>query len=323
MTIAEFANPENDWPVPSARSKALAARAYEVMPGGVNGASRGMAPFPISMARADGAYIEDVDGNRYLDFHCGFGSVLLGHNDPRLRDTIAETLSERGVFFATAHELELELAERLTRTIPGAEQVVFGCTGTEMTYHAVRLARVHTGRRLVVKFEGSYHGWHDYLYWSVRFDPARSGPAVDPVPVAGSSGMSPDAEGEMLICEYNDTAHLEELFARHPAGIAAVIVEPIYHNGGVITPAAGFLEACRELCTRNGAVLIFDEVITGFRQALGGAQSLLGITPDVTTLGKAIANGFPIAVLAGAKKSCGIWLRSAARTTRERSTGTS
>lgn len=287
------------WPVPHDASRALFERASKVIPGGVVGQGRSADPFPLYMNRAEGAHIEDVDGNRYVDFHCGFGSVLLGHNDPRIRDTIATTLAEHGVSFAAAHPFEAELAERLTRAIPSAERVVFACTGSEMTYHAIRLARAQTGRRKLVKFEGLYHGWHDYVSWSVHFDPEAAGPASDPVAVAESTGIDPSAAADVLTCGYNDTAHVEELFARQGSEIAALIVEPIFHNGGVIMPAPGFLEACRELCTRHGAILIFDEVITGFRQALGGAQALLGVTPDLTTMGKAIANGVPISVLAG------------------------
>jgi len=289
----------DEWPVPHAKSKAMFEEAKQVMPGGVDGQSRLDSPHPIFMARAEGAYIEDVDCNRYVDFHNGFGSVLLGHNDARIRETIAETLAQSGVHFATAHPLEMELAGRLQRALPSAERMVFACTGTEVTYHAVRLARVHTNRRRVIKFEGNYHGWHDYLYWSVRFDPSEAGPVEHPIPIAQSAGMGAEAESEILTCEYNNIEQLRAIFARYSADIAAIIVEPIFHNGGAVMPAPGFLEACRELCNHYGSVLIFDEVITGFRQSLGGAQTLFGVTPDLTTLGKAMANGFPISVLAG------------------------
>jgi glutamate-1-semialdehyde 2,1-aminomutase len=287
------------WPVPSERSRELYERAKLVLPGGVNGASRNNTPFPLSLTRAEGALIEDADGNSYVDFHCGFGAVLFGHCDPRVREAAVETLDSGGVTFASSHPLELKLAERIVDAVPSADQAVFACIGTEVTYHAIRLARVHTGRRRVIKFEGNYHGWHDYLYWSVRFSPEAAGPGRNAAPVPGSAGMSPEAGYELLICEYNDSERLEELFTRHGEEIAALIIEPIFHNGGIVMPAPGFLELCRELCTYHGAVLIFDEVITGFRQALGGAQEIFGVTPDLTTLGKAIANGFPIAVLAG------------------------
>jgi glutamate-1-semialdehyde 2,1-aminomutase len=297
VTLLDSGDRETD-PIRHDRSEALFERARRVLPGGVNGASRLLSPYPIAMTRARGSQIEDVDGNRYVDFHCAFGSVLLGHDDPRLRDALVETLDGHGVTFATSHPLELELAEKVCSLVPGAEQVVFSCIGTEVTYHAIRLARVHAGRRLLLKFEGNYHGWHDYAYFNVRYDIADAGPDGDPRPVPSSGGMG-DAAADVLVCEYNDVEHVRELFARHPDEIAALIVEPIYHNGGVVMPEPGFLETCRELCTRHGTVLVFDEVITGFRQALGGAQSLLGVMPDLTTFGKAIANGYPVAALAG------------------------
>jgi glutamate-1-semialdehyde 2,1-aminomutase len=285
--------------VPAERSHALYESAKRVFPGGVNGASRGNTPFPLSLTGGNGATISDADGNEYVDFHCGFGSVLLGHGEARIRDAVRDIVNGGGVTFAASHPLEVELAGRIVSALPSAEKVVFACIGTEVTYHAIRLARVHTGRRRIVKFEGNYHGWHDYLYWSVRIDPENAGPAASPIPVPNSAGMSPEAGDELLISEYNDAERVAQLFAAHGSEIAALIIEPIFHNGGVIMPDEGFLELCRNLCTRHGAVLIFDEVITGFRQGLGGAQQLLGVKPDLTTLGKAIANGFPIAVLAG------------------------
>jgi glutamate-1-semialdehyde 2,1-aminomutase len=287
------------WPVPHAKSRRCYERASQVLLGGVVGQGRSADPFPLYMQRADGAHIEDVDGNRYVDFHCGFGSVLLGHNDRRLRATMIDTLDNHGVSFAAAHPLEAELAERLVDAIPSAERVVFGCTGSEVTYHAIRLSRAQTGRRRIVKFEGNYHGWHDYVSFSVHFDPAAAGPASAPIPIPETTGMDPAAGDDVLTCSYNDAEHLAAIFAAHGDEIAAVIVEPVFHNGGVIAPVEGFLEACRDLCTAHGSVLIFDEVITGFRQALGGAQAIFGVTPDLTTMGKGIANGVPISVLAG------------------------
>jgi glutamate-1-semialdehyde 2,1-aminomutase len=287
------------WPVRHEQSLRCFERARAVLPGGVVGQGRTADPHPLYMTRASGARIWDVDGNEYVDFHCGFASVLHGHNDPRLQETIARTLEQHGVSYSAAHPAEAELAERIVRHVPSAERVALACTGSEMTFHSLRLARSHTGRQLIVKFEGNYHGWHDPTAWSVHFNPDDAGPGSAPVPVRESSGMQAGVERTILICEYNDAERLAELFAEHGDEIAAVIVEPIFHNGGVITPVAGFLEACRELCTAHGALLIFDEIITGFRQALGGAQAVFGVTPDLTTLGKAVANGFPISVLAG------------------------
>jgi glutamate-1-semialdehyde 2,1-aminomutase len=252
------------------------------------------------MTRAEGSRIWDVDGNEYIDFHAGFGSVLLGHNAPPVREAIDAALNEHGVTFATANPLEVELAERVVEMVPSAENVVFACTGTEATYHALRLARAVTGRDRILKFEGHYHGWHDYVAWSVRFDPALAGESpAEPVPVPGSAGIMRAVAESMVVRQYNDIEGFERAVIDHGDELAAVIMEPIYLNGGVILPEPGFLEACRQLCTEAGIVLIFDEVITGFRLAPGGAQQLTGVLPDLTTMGKAVANGFPVSILAG------------------------
>jgi len=288
-----------DWPVPHERSRQLFERARKVIPGGVMGQGRFASPYPLYMTKALGARIWDVDGNEYVDCHCAFGAVLLGHNDGRIRDVINQTLDEHGLAFSAAHPLESELAERIVRLVPSAERVVFSCTGSEATYHAIRVSRAHTKRPLILKFEGNYHGWHDYVQWSVHFDPASAGPPESPRPVQESAGMLAGAELGVVTCGYNDVETLRSLFAKHGPELAAVIMEPIFHNAGVIAPEPGFLQECRRLCSENGTVLIFDEVITGFRVGLGGAQELLGVTPDLTTMGKAIANGMPISAIAG------------------------
>ena len=288
-----------DWPVPHARSRQLFERARKLIPGGVMGQGRMADPYPVYISKALGARVWDVDGNEYIDFHCAFGAVLLGHNDPRLRAVINRTLDEHGLAFSAAHPLESDLAERIVRMVPSAERVIFCCTGSEATYHAIRLSRAHTGRPLILKFEGNYHGWHDYVQWSVHFDLAEAGPQEAPIPVRESTGMPPGAERGLITCSYNDAATLRAIFDRHSKNLAAVIMEPIFFNAGVVMPEPGFLEECRRLCTANGTVLIFDEVITGFRLGLGGAQALLGVTPDLTTMGKAVANGMPISVVAG------------------------
>src|SRR5262249_1644218 len=208
-------------------------------------------------------------------------------------------LRDRGVTFSAAHPLEAELAEQVVAMVPSAEMAVFGCTGSEAAYHAIRLARSATGRQNILKFEGHYHRWPDYVNWSVHLDPERGGDALDPLPVPGSAGIPRALYDSVLVAQYNEAAALERLVTSHADKIAALIVEPIFINAGVIPPEPGFLELCRELCDRHGIVLIFDEIITGFRVAPGGAQELLDVTPDLTTLGKAIANGMPISVVAG------------------------
>jgi glutamate-1-semialdehyde 2,1-aminomutase len=284
-----------DWPVATAGSAQLHARASAVSPGGVQGEGRSANPYPLFMKRAQGSRIWDVDGNEYIDFHNSFGAVLLGHNDARINEAVKRTMDEHGVSFSTANPFEVELAERLVEMIPSAERVVFSCTGSEATYHAIRLARGFTGRERILKFEGNYHGWHDYVAWSHHF----ATDAEEPVPVAASAGIPELVRELVVVREYNDTAGVRDVLAREGDSIAAVILEPVFHNAGAVLPEPGFLEAIREACTDAGVVLIFDEIITGFRHAPGGAQERFGVTPDLTTLGKALGNGFPISALAG------------------------
>jgi glutamate-1-semialdehyde 2,1-aminomutase len=290
-------DPDDGWPIETAASRSLFARADAVSPGGVQGEGRSASPYPLFMTRAQGSRIWDVDGNEFIDFHESFGAVLLGHNDPQVRAAVVRAMDEHGVSFSTANPLEVELAERLVEMIPSAERVVFSCTGSEATYHAIRLARGFTGRERILKFEGNYHGWHDYVAWSHHFATDERGEV--PTPVAASAGIPAAIRDLVLVREYNDAAGVREVLAREGETIAAVIVEPIFHNAGVVMPEPGFLETLREACTAAGTVLIFDEVITGFRYGPGGAQRALGVTPDLTTLGKALGNGFPISALAG------------------------
>ncbi len=247
------------------------------------------------MTRAQGSRIHDVDGNEYVDFHASFGAVLLGHNDPRINAAARRAMDEHGVSFSTANPFEVELAERIVAMIPSAERAVFSCTGTEATFHAIRLARAFTGRERILKFEGNYHGWHDYVAWSHHFATDDG----DMTPVAASAGIPGLVRDLVVVREYNDAAGVRETLEREGDTIAAVILEPVFHNAGVVLPEPGFLETLREACTAAGVVLIFDEIITGFRHAPGGAQERFGVTPDLSTFGKAIGNGFPISVLCG------------------------
>jgi glutamate-1-semialdehyde 2,1-aminomutase len=288
------------WPVVTTDSERLYERASKVMPGGVQGEGRRSTPYPVYLTRGSGSRVWDADGNEYLDYHAAFGAVLLGHNHPEVAEAVARTLEHHGVTFATANPFEVELAERIVTMVPSADRAVFSCTGTEATYHAIRLARAVTGKHKILKLEGHYHGWHDYAAWSVHFDPADSGNShADPRPIAGSEGILPSVAQSIVVRQYNDAAGVADAIDRSGHEIAALIMEPVFFNGGVVLPEPGFLETCRQLCTAAGIVLIFDEVITGFRLAPGGAQELLGVTPDLTTMGKAVANGFPISVLAG------------------------
>jgi glutamate-1-semialdehyde 2,1-aminomutase len=297
MTTTERADRAvGEWPIPTAASADLHARASRVSPGGVQGEGRGARPYPLFMTQAQGSRIVDVDGNGFIDFHASFGAVLLGHNDARINAAARRAMDEHGVSFSTANPFEVELAERLVEMVPSAERVVFSCTGTEATFHAIRLARAFTGRERILKFEGNYHGWHDYVAWSHHF---ATDEEDEPTPVPASAGIPASVRDLVLVREYNDTAGVVQTLRREGDSIAAVILEPVFHNAGVVPPEPGFLEALREACTEAGTLLIFDEIITGFRHAPGGAQERFGVTPDLTTLGKAIGNGFPISVLCG------------------------
>ena len=269
-------------------------RARRVLVGGVNspvrafGAVGGM---PIIVERAQGAQVWDVDGNAYTDFVCSWGALILGHAHPEITAALAEQAA-RGTSYGMTTELEMELAEMLQKALPSMERVRFVSSGTEATMSAVRLARAATGRKFIVKFEGGYHGHGDSFL-------AKAGSGLATLGIAASPGV-PQALAELTLdAPYNDRAAVERLFERHGQAIAAVIVEPIAANMGVVPPAEGFLSGLRELTRRHGALLIFDEVITGFRLCFGGAQNLFGIEPDLTTLGKIIGGGLPVAAYGG------------------------
>lgn len=278
----------------SSRSQKAFERARRVLVGGVNspvrafGAVGGM---PIIVDRAQGARVWDVDGNAYTDFVCSWGALILGHAHPEIAAALAEQAA-RGTSYGMTTELEIELAEMLQEAIPSLERVRFVSSGTEATMSAVRLARAATSRNLIVKFEGGYHGHGDSFL-------AKAGSGLATLGIAASPGV-PQALAELTLdTPYNDLAAVERLFESHGKSIAAVIIEPIAANMGVIPPADGFLSGLRELTRRHGALLIFDEVITGFRLCYGGAQNLFGIEPDLTTLGKIIGGGLPVAAYGG------------------------
>jgi glutamate-1-semialdehyde 2,1-aminomutase len=274
-------------------SRELLERARRVAPGGVHTSIRTIDP-PVSFARAEGAYIYDVDGNRYIDYHAAFGPFVLGHTDPAVTERVRETIGRLDLFGVGATELEVELAEQIVQHVPSAEKVLFCNAGSEATYHAIRVARAVTGRQLIIKFQGCYHGWHGYVLRNMLSAPEAIG-TRDP----GSAGMLDEEIDSTLVCTFNDLAEVEQTIADHPEQIAAIILEPIPHNIGCVLPKQRFLEGLRAVSDQHGIVLIFDEVVTGFRHHLGGYQAICGVTPDLTTMGKAMANGFPMAALAG------------------------
>jgi glutamate-1-semialdehyde 2,1-aminomutase len=265
--------------------------------GGVNSNFRlGIAPTPLVFDRAEGPYLYDVDGNRLIDYYLGMGPMILGHSPQSLRDAVHRQI-DRGILFAGQSELEAEAARLVCEMVPCAERVRFGSSGSEVVQAAIRVSRAATGRRVILKFEGHYHGWFDNILWSVAPGLNAAGPEDNPVPIAGSAGQDPAAADGVEILTWNDLERLQQRVQK--GDVAAVIMEPAMCNAGAVRPAPGYLEGVREACTRHGTVLIFDEVITGFRLAPGGAQQVFGVTPDLTTFGKAIANGFPVAALAG------------------------
>jgi len=271
----------------------LAARAAAVIPGGVNSGQRRVPGLEdLVVTATSGATFTDAEGRTYTDYHAAFGPPLLGHNDPDVDAAVAATARSVGLMGVGVTPVEIELAERLCELVPSVERVLLTETGSEATFHAIRVARAATGRRYVIKFQGCYHGWHDAVAMNVISLPENVG-RHDPL----SKGVLPEVTEATIVCRFNDADDVERALTEHD--VAAIILEPIPHNIGAVLPAEGFLERLRELATKHGTVLIFDEVITGFRHALGGYQSIAGVTPDLTTLGKAMGNGWPISALGG------------------------
>lgn len=256
----------------------------------------GMSPHPLVFERADGPYLIDVDGNRLIDYYLGMGPMILGHRPPIVTEAVAAAL-DRGILFGGQSDLEYEAARLVCELIPCADSVRFTSSGSEAVQAALRLARGTTERWTVVKFEGHYHGWFDNVLVSTAPSADQLGPPDSPNHVLATAGQDALASERVDVLPWND---LDRLTARLEQGdVAAVIMEPAMCNTSAVPPAPGYLEGVREACTRTGTVLIFDEVITGFRLSPGGAQGLFGVTPDLVTLGKALASGFPVAALAG------------------------
>jgi glutamate-1-semialdehyde 2,1-aminomutase len=273
----------------------LFRRALELIPGGVNSPVRAMRAVgldePIFMRRGEGAYIEDVDGNRYVDWVMSWGPLLFGHADP---ETIAAVVdaAERGTSFGAPTEAEVELAAEIVDAVPSVEKVRLVSSGTEAAMSAVRLARAFTSRDRILKFAGCYHGHVDALL-------ASAGSGVATLGLPTSPGIPTRVTEHTIVCAYNDVDAAAAAVARYGEGLAAIIVEPVAGNMGVVPPERGYLTALRRLCDGSGALLIFDEVITGFRVARGGAQELYGVTPDLTILGKVVGGGLPLAAFGG------------------------
>ena len=283
--------------MPVTRSEDLFARAQRVIPGGVNSpvrAFKAVGGTPRFIARAQGARVWDADGSAYVDYLGSWGPMILGHAHPAVVEAVARAARD-GTSYGAPCAAEVELAERVTRLVPSIEKVRFVSSGTEATMSALRLARGFTGRRKILKLEGCYHGHADALL-------VAAGSGVATLGIPGSPGVPEGTVADTVVAPYNDAAAAELAFAEHGADLAAVIVEPVAGNMGCVPPRAGYLQALRDLTRRHGAVLIFDEVITGFRWAPGGAQERYGVTPDLTTLAKIVAGGMPGGAMAGKRE---------------------
>jgi glutamate-1-semialdehyde 2,1-aminomutase len=270
-------------------------RAKSLIPGGVNSPVRAMRAVgvdePVFVRRGEGAWIEDVDGNRYVDWVMSWGALIFGHADPETVDAVQEAAA-RGTSFGAPTEAEVELAAEIVDAVPSVEKVRLVSSGTEAAMSAIRLARGFTHRDRILKFEGCYHGHADALL-------ASAGSGVATLGLPGSAGVPSPTVRDTIVVPYNDAEAAAEAFVRYGEGLACAIVEPVAGNQGVVPPTPGFLQALRDLCDAAGALLIFDEVITGFRIARGGAQELYGIRPDLTVLGKIVGGGLPLAAFGG------------------------
>ncbi|MEX1358294.1 MAG: glutamate-1-semialdehyde 2,1-aminomutase [Gaiellaceae bacterium] len=270
-------------------------RARSLIPGGVNSPVRAMQAVgmdePVFVRRGEGAYLEDVDGNRYVDWVMSWGALLFGHADPETVEAVREAAGS-GTSFGAPTEAEVELAAEIVDAVPSVEKVRLVSSGTEAAMSAIRLARGFTHRDRILKFEGCYHGHADALL-------ASAGSGVATLGLPGSAGVPSPAVRDTIVVPYNDADAAAEAFVRYGEGLACVIVEPVAGNMGVVPPAPGFLETLRALCDAAGALLVFDEVITGFRVARGGAQDRYGVRPDLTVLGKIVGGGLPLAAFGG------------------------
>ncbi len=284
------------------KSKALFDRALQVMIEGGSSPSRGPAnygDYPLFIQRGEGSHIYDVDGNRYVDWMMAYGALPLGHAHPRIVEAVSEAVAS-GTLFAAATEIEVEVAELIQQLVPSAERVRFANTGTEAAMAAIRLARGYTGKPKFIKFEGHYHGWYDDFLVNTHPHPLVSlGHRHDPIKIADSSGLNRRALEDTIVVPWNDLPAVERAIDTHRGQIAAVITEGIMGNMGVIPPEPGYLHGLRDLTHDNGILLILDETVTGFRIAAGGCQEHYGIRPDISTFGKAMGAGLPVAGFVG------------------------
>ncbi len=275
---------KDDYVLRTPKSRASYDRAKKVLPSGVSYAIRYFEPYPFYTARASGSKLYDVDGNEYVDFWLGHTALILGHSPPVVVDAVKKQL-EKGTHYGTAHELEILLAEQVARMIPCAEMVRFTNSGTEANMYSARLARTYTGREKIAKFEGGWHGGYDALHTGVKY----------PFDLPESAGLTAGAVRDTIVLPFNDLDEVEKKLQKET--VAAIFLEPVLGAGGGVPAEREFLKGVRELCNKRNVLLIFDEVITGFRLAPGGAQQFYGVEPDITVLGKILGGGFPVGAM--------------------------
>ncbi|MEM2934064.1 MAG: glutamate-1-semialdehyde 2,1-aminomutase [Methanocellales archaeon] len=276
------------------RSEELFKRAIRLLPGGVSSPVRAYKPYPFYAASAKGSRIKDIDGREYIDYCMGYGPLILGHSHPNIKEAVVRQI-EKGWLYGTPYEYEVALAERVAHYYSSVDMVRFVNTGTEATMGALRVARAYTGRNKIVKIEGGFHGAHEAVL-------VKAGSGALTFGTPDSLGIPVDFTKNTLQVPFNDIEALNTVIQRYGEDIAAVIMEPIMGNIGTILPETGYLKEVRAVTAENGIILIFDEIITGFRVAMGGAQEYYAVTPDMTTLGKAIASGFPIGIIGGKRR---------------------
>jgi glutamate-1-semialdehyde 2,1-aminomutase len=284
------------------KAQVIYERAVQVFPGGVNSNFRYWGPDTPVVSKAEGPYIWDADGKQYVDFRLGWGPIILGHSYPAVVERVAEAM-KHGTVFAATTELEVQVAERIVRMVPGMEMLRFANSGTEATMHALRVARAHTNREKFIKFEGQYHGMYDYaLFTTASANLAVLGSRRNPLPQQMSSGIPSGIREYVFTLPFNDFEMVEKTVKEHWWELAVIMVEPVLGNVGGIEPEPGFLAYLRSLCDEYGIVLIMDEVKTGFRVANGGAQEVYGVQADIATYAKGLGNGFPVAAFGGKKE---------------------
>lgn len=283
------------------RSRRIFSRARKILPKGVESNFRIIEPYPFYVTRGEGSRIWDIDGNEYLDFLMSQGVILLGHNNPRIRKAVARQI-ENGMSFALPTEQLVRAAELITNMMPSIEMLRFANSGTEATMHAVRVARGFTGKEKIAKCEGGYHGVNDQLMWSVYGPADKLGDRREPTPCVFSKGV-PECNSKLIVpIMFNDIESTERVLSKHADSLAALIMEPVLANAGCLLPRDGYLKDVAKICRENDILLIFDEIITGFRLGPGGAQAMYGVTPDMTCLGKAVGGGMPVAAFGGERE---------------------